>query len=124
VALGAVALLSLFLLRPATCLLLFFAYLPFQSLINDVFARVTSLVAVGKDVLLVMTGASLVAHHFLRRQSWYINAPMHWFFLFALVGALAALLAPDPIRGVLALRALTLYPGLILLAANALETEA
>jgi hypothetical protein len=124
VAFGAVALLSLFLLRPATCLLLVFAYLPFQSLINDVFARVTSLVAVGKDVLLVMVVASLVAHRFLRRQAWYINAPMYWLFLFALVATLSALLAPDPVRGVLALRFLTLYPGLILLAANALETEA
>jgi O-antigen ligase len=124
VALGAVAVLSLLLLRPATCLLLLFAYLPFQSLINDVFARVTSLVAVGKDVLFVMVIVSLVGHHFLRRQSWYINAPMYWLFLFALVGAFLALLAPDPIRGVLALRSLALYPLLIVLAANALETEA
>jgi hypothetical protein len=123
-ALGAVALFSLFLLRPATTLLLVFAYLPFQSLINDVFARITPLVAIGKDVLLVMVIASLVSHHVLRRQAWYINAPMYWLFLFALVGAFLALLAPDKIRGVLALRSLALYPSLIVLAANALETEA
>jgi hypothetical protein len=121
---GTVAVLALLLLRPATCLLLLFAWLPFQSLINDVFARVTSLVAVGKDVLMVMLVASLVGHHFLKRRAWYINAPMYWLILFALVATLAALTSPDLIRGVLQLRFLLLYPALILIAANALETEA
>ncbi len=124
VALGALGMLSFFILRPATGLMLIFAYLPFQSLINDVFARITPLVAVGKDLLFVMVIVALASQHFLRRQAWYINAPMYWLFLFALVGAFLVLLAPDRIRGVLALRSLALYPSLIILTANALETKA
>ncbi|NOT63060.1 MAG: O-antigen ligase family protein, partial [Acidobacteria bacterium] len=82
------------------------------------------LVAVGKDVLMVMLIASLAGNHFLRRRSWYVNAPVYWLALFALTATLAAFTAPDVMRGALQLRFLLLYPALIVVAANALESAA
>lgn len=120
---GAAVVSVLFLLRPATSLMVGFAFLPFQPLINDVFARITPLVAAGKDVLMAAIVASLILNYLIRRRPLYINTPMYWFFLFALIGAVMAVTAPDPTRGVLGLRSIALYPAIILLTANSLENE-
>jgi hypothetical protein len=114
----------LLLLRPASSLMVGFAFLPIQPLINDVFAKVSPLVAAGKDVLMAVIVASLLFNYLIRRRPMFINTPMYWLIIFALVGAVMAGTAPDPIRGFLALRFIALYPAIIVLAANSIETEA
>ena len=114
----------LLIMRPSTTLLLAFAFLPFQSLINDVFARNFSSVAVGKDVLMVIAILSLIVHYLSRRQGWYLNSTLVLLLLFGVAGALYTLVAPYWLRAVLQLRFFTLYPLIILLVANGLETTA
>lgn len=121
---GLAGVVALLLLRPAVCLLLVFAYLPFQALLTDIFARFSSLVAIGKDVLMALMVVSLVGHHLLRKRAWYINTTMYWLFGFILMASLAAATSPEPLHGFLGLRFLGLYPAIIVLAANALESEA
>jgi hypothetical protein len=114
--------LLLLIMRPSTTLLLAFAFLPFQSLINDVFARNFSSVAVGKDVLMVIAILSLIVHYLSRRQGWYLNSTLVLLLLFGVAGALYTLVAPYWLRAVLQLRFFTLYPLIILVVANGLET--
>jgi hypothetical protein len=114
--------LLLLMMRPSTTLLLAFAFLPFQSLINDVVARSFPFVAVSKDVLMVIAIMSLVVYYLSRRQGWYLNSTLILLLLFGVLSTLYALAAPYWLRAVLQLRFFTLYPLIILVVANGLET--
>src|SRR5262245_49331722 len=69
IAVGVLVVASLLLLRPATCLSLAFVFLPFQPVLNDVFSGSTPLVAIGKDVLMVVIIVSVGLNHLLLRRS-------------------------------------------------------
>ncbi len=113
----------LFALKSTTHLLLVFAFLPFQSLLNDVFAGRIPAIAIAKDGLMVIVILALVAQYLIRRQSWYINTVITLLLVFAVMSTMYALGSAYPLRGILALRFLTLYPLLILIVANAMETR-
>lgn len=120
---GAGGVLALLAQRPLISLMAVFSLLPFQSLFNDVFAGAFPLVAVAKDGLMLVLVFSLIIHNALRRRSYYLNSTLILLLLFALVCGLYALIAPQWMRAVLQLRFLVLYPLIILLAANCLETR-
>ncbi len=118
--LGLGGLAMLLALHPRHVLLLVFAYLPFQSLLNDVFAGGIPAIAVGKDVLMVILIASFLLRYV--RQGLYTNRVVTRLLLFMALGAVLVPFSPDPLRAVLQLRCMTLYPFLIVLVANLLET--
>jgi hypothetical protein len=66
---------------------------------------------------------AMLAHYLIRRRSWYVNNVITLLLIFAVIGAMCALASPYLLRGILALRFLTLYPLIILLMANAMETR-
>lgn len=106
--------------HPRDVLLLVFAYLPFQSLLNDVFAGSIPLIAVCKDALMVILIASFLLRYF--RRGLYANSVMYFLATFIAVAALLIPFSPHALRAVLQLRCMSLYPFLIVLAANLLET--
>lgn len=107
-------------MNPRELLLLVFAYLPFQSLLNDVFAGVVPVIAVGKDVLMVVVIASFLFRYF--RRSLHVNSVTYCLAAFFAVGLLLIPFSPNALRAVLQLRCMTLYPFLIVLASNLIET--
>lgn len=122
-AVGVAGVLWLLALKSTTHLMLVFAFLPFQSLLNDVFAGIIPAIAIAKDGLMLVVLLALVAHHLIRRQAWYINSSITLLLVYAVIGAMCALSSPYLLHGILALRFLTLYPLIILLMANAMETR-
>lgn len=122
---GGVGMLITFMLqRPIVSLMAVFSLLPFQSLLNDILAGAFPLIAAAKDVLLVVLIVSLISYNVVRRRTFYLDKTITLLLLFAVVCGLYALVAPQWIRAVLQLRFLVLYPLIILLAANCLETSA
>lgn len=113
----------LFALKSTTHLLLVFAFLPFQSLLNDVFAGRIPAIAIAKDGLMVIVILAMVAQHMIRRRDWYTNTVITLLLVFAVMSTMYALGSAYPLRGILALRFLTLYPLLILIVANSMETR-
>jgi len=122
-AVGVAGVLWLFMLKATTHLLLVFAFLPFQSLLNDIFAGRIPAIAVAKDGLMLVVLLAMAAHYLIRRRPWYVNNVITMLLIFAVIGAMCALSSPYLLRGILALRFLTLYPLIILLMANAMETR-
>jgi hypothetical protein len=116
---GLGALSTLLAIKPRDALQLVFAYLPFQSLLNDVFAGSIPAIAVCKDVLMVVVISSFLLRYF--RRSLYANGAIYLLVAFMLVSALYVPFSPDQLRAVLQLRCMTLYPFIIVLAANLLE---
>jgi len=112
----------LFALKSTTHLLLVFAFLPFQSLLNDVFAGRIPMIAIAKDGLMVIVLLALLAHYLVNRKAWYVNPVIALLLMYGVIGAMCALASPYMLHGILALRFLTLYPLIILLMANAMET--
>lgn len=122
-AVGLAGVLWLFALKSISHLLLVFAFLPFQSLLNDVFAGRIPAIAIAKDALVVIIIMALISQHLIRRRTWYFNTVISLLLVFSVMSAMYALGSPYPVRGILALRFLTLYPLLILIVANAMETR-
>ncbi len=122
-AVGIAGVIWLFALKSTTHLLLVFAFLPFQSLLNDIFAGRIPAIAIAKDGLMVIVILALLAQYLLRRQSWYINSVITLLLIFSVMSTMYALGSSYPLRGILALRFLTLYPLLILIVANTMETR-
>lgn len=121
---GVGALIALLMQRPIISLMAVFSLLPFQSLLNDVLAGAFPLIAAAKDVLMVVLVVSLVAYNIVRQRSFYLDKTICLLLLFAITCSLYALVAPQWMRAVLQLRFLVLYPLIMLLAANCLETSA
>jgi len=117
---GLGALSGLLVIQPRYGLLIVFAFLPFQALLNDVFAGGIPAIAVCKDVLMVVV-VSTFSVRYLRR-SWYVNTTLYLFLGFAALSAIYAPFAPDWLRAVLQLRGLVLYPLISLIVANVIET--
>lgn len=120
---GVIAVLWLFALRSTTHLLLIFAFLPFQSLLNDVFAGRIPMIAIAKDGLMVLVLLAFLSQQLIRKQSWYINTVIVLLLVFTVISTMCALASPYLVHGILALRFLTLYPLIILLVANRVETR-
>jgi len=112
-----------FALRTTTHLLLIFAFLPFQSLLNDVFAGRIPMIAIAKDGLMVLIIVSFIANQLIRRRTWYVNTVITLLLAFAVLSTMSALSSPYLMRGILALRFVTIYPLIILLVANTIETR-
>jgi len=117
---GLGALSTLLAIRPRNTLLIIFAFLPFQSLLSDLFAGAIPAIAVCKDVLMVVVFTSFFVRYLRRR--WRVNATLYLLMRFAVLSALYVPLAPDWMRATLQLRCLTLYPLISLLVANLIET--
>lgn len=122
-AVGVIGALWFFALKSTTRLLIVFAFLPFQSLLNDVFAGRIPMIAIAKDLLMVGVILSLLANQMIRRRSWCINTVITLLLVFAVLCTMYALGSPYPLKGILALRFLALYPLLVLIVANTLETR-
>ncbi len=120
---GVIGVLWLFALRSTTHLMLIFAFLPFQSLLNDLFAGRIPMIAIAKDGLMVLVLLAFLSQQLVRRQSWYINSVVALLLAFTVIGTMCALASPYLMRGILALRFMTLYPLIILLVANTIETR-
>ena len=117
---GLSVLAALLALNPREVLLLAFAYLPFQSLLNDVFAGMIPAIAVCKDALMVLLISSFLFRNF--RRGLYVNYVIYFLLAFIAVGVSLIPFSPDPLRAILQLRCMTIYPFIIVLAANILET--
>ncbi len=121
VLMGGIGVLSALLaINPREVMLLVFAYLPFQSLLNDVFAGSIPAIAVCKDVLMVIVIASFLFRYF--RRGLHVNYVTYFLIAFISVGLLLVPFSPDQLRAVLQLRCMSLYPFIILLVSNLLET--
>ncbi|HKX29029.1 MAG TPA: O-antigen ligase family protein [Blastocatellia bacterium] len=118
---GVGAVLILMTIRPINLLLLAFCFLPFQSLLNDLFAGQVPGVAIAKDALMVVVYASTFLYFLAPQRRIYLDRTIYWFLFFAVAGAVYIAFSPNPIRAVLQLRFLSLYPLIMLLLANAVE---
>ncbi len=107
-------------IHPREVLLLVFAYLPFQPVLNDVFAGNIPAIAVCKDVLMVIVISSFLFRYV--RRGIYVNSVTYFLAGFIAVGLVLIPFSPDPLRAVLQLRCMSLYPFIIILAANLIET--
>jgi putative inorganic carbon (HCO3(-)) transporter len=119
---GVVAVLLLIAMRPSTALVIVFAFLPFHSLLTDVFSRTSPLVAIIKDVLMVAIILSLLLYHLGQRRKLYLNPTLIMFLALAAISSIYVAVSPSWLRALLDLRFLTLYPLIALVAANSLET--
>lgn len=120
-ALGALSVLATLLaINPRDVLLMAFLYLPFQSLLSDVFGGSIPAIAVCKDVLMVIIIASFTLRYF--RRNLYVNSVIYCLLGFISVAVLLVPLSPDPLRAILQLRCMVIYPLIIVLAANMIET--
>jgi hypothetical protein len=117
---GLGALSTLMAIKPRDALSLVFAYLPFQSLLNDIFAGSVPVIAVCKDVLMVVIISSFLLRYF--RRSLYANGVIYFLAAFMALSALYIPFSPDQLRAVLQLRCMTLYPFIVILVANLIET--
>jgi len=117
---GLGALLGLLVIQPRYALLIVFAFLPFQALLNDVFAGSIPAIAGCKDVLMAVVVSTFFVRYLRRR--WYVNTALYLFLGFAVVSAIYVPFAPDWLRAVLQLRGLILYPLITLIVANVIET--
>jgi len=104
--------------------LIVFAFLPFQSLLNDIFAGSISIVAVCKDVLMVVVCLSTLLYYLAPHRRWYLDTITYCLLIFAAVSTMYVAFSPHFMRAVLQLRFLSLYPFIALIVANALETRA
>src|ERR1035437_858311 len=109
-----IAALSLMLLsyRPFFVLAFLFAYLPFQSLLTDVFSQQAGWVAICKDVAVVWALVVVFVRHVVGRPARYSGGIAPCFMVIASVAAIYVLVAPDLLRAILALRGVALYPAI------------
>lgn len=120
---GAIGVLWLFSLQPVTHLLLVFAFLPFQSLLNDLFAGSIPMIAIAKDALMVIVLLAFLGRQMIQRRGWYLDTVITLLLALVVISTMCALASPYLMRGILALRFLTLYPLIILLVANTIESR-
>lgn len=112
---------ALLITHPRYAILGFFAFLPFQPLLNDVLAgRAPHGIAACKDVF----AAAILSTFLLRymRRRWYMNRTLYLFIGFGVLGAIYVPFAPDWLRALLQIRGIALYPLMALLVANLIET--
>ncbi|MCI0627045.1 MAG: O-antigen ligase family protein [Acidobacteria bacterium] len=110
-------------LRPSTTLLFVFAFLPFQSLISDVFAHQIPVVAVFKDILMIAVLCSFLIYQLATERRWHSNATIRLIMVFAAMCVIYSLAAPSWLRAILQLRPFTLYPFIVILVANGLNSR-
>jgi hypothetical protein len=109
--------------RPFLVLASLFAYLPFQSLLTDIFSPQAGWIAICKDILTVWALLVVLLRFAAGRPTKYSGGIAACLMVIASVAATYVLVAPDLLRAILALRGIALYPAIAVTVLYSLEGQ-
>jgi O-antigen ligase len=107
--------------RPFFVLSFLFAFLPFQSLLTDMFSAQAGWVAICKDIFVVWALVVVLLRIAAGRPTRRSGGIAPCLMVIASVAAIYVLVGPDLLRAVLALRGVALYPAIALTVMYCLE---